>query len=64
MKLLWRIQQFHINAYHIKENFEKVQQKLPSSTTLSEVLCIHLYAKSNVIFENTTTSFLIVKAIM
>ena len=65
MKLLWRIQQFHINAYRIKENFEKVQQKLPSSTTLSgEVLTIHLYAKSNVIFENTTTSFLIVKAIM
>lgn len=66
MKLLWRIlQQFHINAYHIKENFEKAQQKLPSSITLSgKILSIHLYAKSNVIFENTITSFLIVKAMM
>lgn len=66
MKILWKIlQQFHRNACHIKENFANAQQTLSSSTTLSgKILSIHLYAKSNVIFGNTITSFLTVKAIM
>lgn len=48
MKLLRRtLQQFHIKAYHIKENRGKAQQKLASSIALSgRGLHIHLSVKS------------------
>lgn len=66
MKWLHRtLEQFHIHAHHVKENFEKAQQKLANSLKFSgKALSTQLCTKSNIMFENNISSFLILVAIM